>query len=133
MWGITHSLLPYKSVPPHSLTPSLTPYKKGSALHIVDHLCLPSPPLPSRPFPSPPLPSPPLPSPPLNRTNIKGTGYQALVTSVAQSIVFYIYAVGISFGAFLVIEERATYNDMFQYVRGCVCMYVCKRYRDGSP
>lgn len=48
------------------------------------------------------------------RTNIEGTGYQALVFAVAQSITFYTYAVGISVGAALVIERRASFNDIFQ-------------------
>ena len=41
---------------------------------------------------------------------------QAVVLSLSQSLVFYLYSAGFSFGAFLVVEDRAVYDDIFQSV-----------------
>ena len=50
------------------------------------------------------------------RTNLKSVFVQAMVFSLAQSIIFYIYAGGYSFGAFLVVEGRANYDQIFRLV-----------------
>ena len=48
------------------------------------------------------------------RDNIKSVFIQAVVLSLSQSLIFYLYAAGFSFGAFLVIQGRAQYEDVFQ-------------------
>jgi len=47
---------------------------------------------------------------------VKSTFGGAVVLSVAQSLIFFMFAAGYSFGAFLVIEERATFDDIFRYL-----------------
>ena len=51
------------------------------------------------------------------RTNLKSVFVQAVVFSLAQSMIFYIYSGGYSFGAFLVIEGRADYDKIFRFVQ----------------
>ena len=51
-----------------------------------------------------------------HRSNVKSVFVQAVVFAVAQSFIFYVYSAGYSFGAFLVIEERATYDLIFRFV-----------------
>ncbi len=41
---------------------------------------------------------------------------QAVIFALAQSLIFYIYSAGYRFGAFLVVEERATYDEIFRYI-----------------
>lgn len=48
------------------------------------------------------------------RDNMKSVFLQAVVLSLSQSMVFYFYSAGFSFGAFLVIENRAVYDDLIQ-------------------
>ena len=48
------------------------------------------------------------------RTNIKSVFVQAAVLAVGQSMIFYLYAAGYYFGAYLVVEERAVYDDVFR-------------------
>ena len=48
------------------------------------------------------------------RDNIKSVFLQAVVLSLSQAMVFYLYAAGVSFGAFLVIDGRAVFDDIFQ-------------------
>lgn len=50
----------------------------------------------------------------LCRTNIKSVFVQATVLAVGQSLIFYLYSAGYYFGAFLVIEGRAEYDDVFR-------------------
>lgn len=50
------------------------------------------------------------------RDSIKSVFVQAVVLCLSQSFVFYLYAAGFSFGAFLVVEGRAVYEDVFQSV-----------------
>ena len=38
---------------------------------------------------------------------------QAAVIALGESVVFYIYAAGYIFGAYLVKENRAAYDDIF--------------------
>ena len=45
---------------------------------------------------------------------MKSVFVQATVLAVGQSLVFYLYAAGYYFGAFLVVEERAVYDDIFR-------------------
>ena len=47
------------------------------------------------------------------RNNIKNVFVQALVIALGESLVFYIYAAGYIFGAYLVKENRAAYEDIF--------------------
>lgn len=54
------------------------------------------------------------PSLPLCRDNIKSVFVTAVVLSLAQSFVFYLFGAGFSFGAFLVLEGRVVYDDIFQ-------------------
>lgn len=47
---------------------------------------------------------------------------QATVLAVGQSLIFYLYAAGYYFGAFLVVENRAVYDNIFRYVcKDCWC------------
>ncbi len=46
--------------------------------------------------------------------NIKGTFGAAAVLAVANSIIFYMFSAGYSFGAFLVIERGYDYQAIFQ-------------------
>lgn len=41
---------------------------------------------------------------------------QATVLAVGQSLIFYLYAAGYYFGAYLVVEDRALYDDVFRYI-----------------
>ena len=41
----------------------------------------------------------------------------ALVYGLAQSLTFFIYCIGYRFGAFLVIENRTTYDKVFRWGR----------------
>ena len=47
------------------------------------------------------------------RNNIKSAFVQAAVIALGESLVFYIYAAGYIFGAYLVRENRAAYEDIF--------------------
>ncbi len=49
------------------------------------------------------------------RDNVKSVFLQASVIALAQSATFYLYSGGYSFGAYLVINERATYDELFRY------------------
>ena len=49
-----------------------------------------------------------------SRTNIKSVFVQATVLAIGQSLIFYLYAAGYYFGAYLVVEERAVYDDVFR-------------------
>ena len=51
------------------------------------------------------------------RTNVKSVFVQAVVLAVGQSLVFYLYAAGFFFGAFLVTENRTVYASLFQLVQ----------------
>ena len=48
---------------------------------------------------------------------MKSVFVQAIVLGVGQSLVFYLYAAGFYFGAFLVTEDRSTYDALFQLVQ----------------
>ena len=48
------------------------------------------------------------------RDNIKSVFLQGFVLGLAQSTIFFIYSIGYSFGAFLVVEERATFDQLFR-------------------
>ena len=48
------------------------------------------------------------------RNNIKSVFVQGVVLGIAQSTIFYLFAAGYSFGAFLVILNRATYDQIFR-------------------
>ena len=41
---------------------------------------------------------------------------QAAALSTSRSLVFFLYAAGYNLGAFLVVEERAHYYNVFQSV-----------------
>ena len=51
----------------------------------------------------------------LNSTNVKSVFFSALVYALAQSLIFYIYSAGYRFGAFLVIERRANFDEVFRW------------------
>ena len=48
------------------------------------------------------------------RANIRSVFGQAVILALSQSIIFYLFSAGYSFGAFLVIEGRASYDDIFR-------------------
>ena len=48
---------------------------------------------------------------------MKSVFVQATVLGVGQSLIFYLYAAGYYFGAFLVTENRTTYDAIFQLVQ----------------
>ena len=51
-----------------------------------------------------------------SRSNIKHVCFQGLAFSIALSITYYIYAAGYWVGAFLIVEGRTEYEDVFRYV-----------------
>ena len=57
------------------------------------------------------------------RSNVKSVFVQAAVLGVGQSLIFYLYAAGFYFGAFLVTENRTTYDALFQLVHIDSCIY----------
>ena len=52
--------------------------------------------------------------PSLYRNNIESVFVQAVVLGIAQSTIFYLFSAGYSFGAFLVVLDRATYDQIFR-------------------
>ena len=50
------------------------------------------------------------------RSNMKGVFVTATVFAVAQSLIFFLYAAGYVFGAFLVVEGRNNYDEIFRSV-----------------
>ena len=54
---------------------------------------------------------------------MKSVFVQATVLGVGQSLIFYLYAAGFYFGAFLVTENRTTYDALFQLVHIDSCIY----------
>ena len=50
----------------------------------------------------------------LHRNGIKSVFSQALLLAVSQSIILFLFAAGYSLGAFLVVEGRNTYDDIFR-------------------
>ena len=61
------------------------------------------------------------------RDSIKSVFLQALVLCLSQSLIFYLYSAGFSLGAFLVIQGRAQYEDIFQSVPDYCDMLVIGR------
>ena len=47
---------------------------------------------------------------------MKGVFLTATVFAVAQSLIFFLYAAGYVFGAFLVVEGRNNYDEIFRSV-----------------
>ena len=47
---------------------------------------------------------------------MKSVFVQATVLGIGQSLIFYLYAAGYYFGAYLVTENRTTYDAIFQLV-----------------
>lgn len=52
--------------------------------------------------------------PPAPRDSMVSVLWQATIYALAQSMIFYTYAAGFRFGAFLVIERRANYDNIFR-------------------
>ena len=50
-----------------------------------------------------------------SRSNVRGVLFQGLVLSVSNSLLFFLFAAGYRFGAFLVVEDRASYDEVFRY------------------
>ena len=50
------------------------------------------------------------------RSNVKGVFLTALAYAVAQSLIFFLYSAGYVFGAFLVVEGRNNYDEIFRLV-----------------
>ena len=50
----------------------------------------------------------------LCRSNIKSVFLQGFILAIAQSMIFFIYSVGFSFGAFLIVEDRTTFYHAFR-------------------
>ena len=50
------------------------------------------------------------------RSNIKSVFVQAMVLALGQSLIYFIYSAGYYLGAFLVVEGRASYDDIFRSV-----------------
>ena len=48
------------------------------------------------------------------RNNMKSVFIQGVVLGVAQSINYFLFSAGYSFGAFLVIVKRSTYDQIFR-------------------
>ena len=48
------------------------------------------------------------------RNNMNGVFIQGVVLGVAESISYMLYSAGYSFGAFLVIMNRATHDQVFR-------------------
>ena len=47
---------------------------------------------------------------------MKGVFVAATVFGTAQSLIFFLYAAGYVFSAYLVVEGRNTYEDVFRWV-----------------
>ena len=56
----------------------------------------------------------PVASPSSPRDSMVSVLWQAIIYAVAQSMIFFTYAAGFRFGAFLVIEGRADYDNIFR-------------------
>ena len=57
----------------------------------------------------------------------------ATVFSVAQSLIFFLYAAGYVFGAYLVVEGRNSYEEIFRYVCNSyeeIFRYICNSYEE---
>ena len=50
----------------------------------------------------------------LCRDNISSVFLQGFVLGLSQSLIFFIYSSGYSFGSFLVVQERATFDEIFR-------------------
>ena len=50
------------------------------------------------------------------RSNMKGVFIQATVLALGQSLLFFMYCAGYYFGAFLVVQGCANYEDVFRFV-----------------
>ena len=50
----------------------------------------------------------------LGRSNIKGVFLQSLAVGFSRAAVFFIYSIAFSYGAFLVVEGRVTFHQIFQ-------------------
>ena len=48
------------------------------------------------------------------RSNVKGVFVQATVLALGQSLIYFLYSTGYYFGAFLVVEGRTNYDDIFR-------------------
>ena len=51
---------------------------------------------------------------PLCRANLRSVLVQSVIIGIAQGTIFYLYAIGFRFGAFLVAYVKVSYNDIFQ-------------------
>ena len=51
---------------------------------------------------------------PPSRSNVRGVFITAVVFAMAQSFIFFLYAGGYVFGAYLVVEGRNSYDDIFR-------------------
>ena len=51
---------------------------------------------------------------PLYRSNVKSVFVQTIVLALGQSFIYLLYSAGYYFGAFLVVEGRASYDDIFR-------------------
>ena len=51
---------------------------------------------------------------------MKGVLVVAVVTSIVQSLIFFLYAATYSLGAFLVVDGRAVYNQIFVYINNII-------------
>ena len=49
-----------------------------------------------------------------HRSNVRSVFLTATVFAVAQSLIFFLYAAGYVFGAYLVVEGRNSYDDIFR-------------------
>ena len=45
---------------------------------------------------------------------MKSVLVQSLILGIAQSVIFFIYSAGYSFGGFLVIEGRCNFDEVFR-------------------
>ena len=49
------------------------------------------------------------------RSNVKSVFVQATVLALGQSLIYFLYSTGYYFGAFLVVEGRTNYDDIFRW------------------
>ena len=51
---------------------------------------------------------------PPSRSNVRGVFFTAVVFAMAQSLIFFLFAAGSVFGAYLVVEGRNSYDEIFR-------------------
>ena len=59
------------------------------------------------------------------RSNVKSVFVQATVLALGQSLIYILYSTGYYFGAFLVVQGRASYDDIFRLVSSVSLRETC--------